>query len=162
MEKLLVKKVELLGRNRQILSKKQVVGEVLFPKEGKISPSTIVARGERYEVYPQDSWLRKGGEGIMSAVKTKGVWCQLTINYMGRQYVADYTTKGWIVRSGVKEVGRFSYRQLKFAKCVPLLVQLYLLWYALENQPDIDARMRAVQIARFCGLTHFVSPSIAF
>lgn len=152
MEKLTVRKGRLSSRNRQILTKNEVLGEVLFPKNGKDAPATIVVRGERYDGHLKDLRLRKGNEEIMSAVQTKGLWLQLTVDYMGRQFVADYTSKGWFVRSGITKVGRFSYRELVFARGVPLLLQLYLFWLALEMQPEVDSRIRSVKCARWCGL----------
>lgn len=152
MEKLTVRKVRLSKRNRQILMKNEVLGEVLFPNKGKDSPATIVVRGEQYDGHLKDLRLRKGDEEIMSAVQTKGLWLQLTVDYMGRQFVADYTSKGWFVRSGITKVGRFNYRQLVFARGVPLLLQLYLFWLALEMQPEVDSRIRSVKWARYCGL----------
>ncbi|CAD7703938.1 unnamed protein product [Ostreobium quekettii] len=152
--KLTVKKVKFSSRDRGIWSAKEQVGEVLFPSDEEVA--TLVARGERYKASKADLRLKKGDEEVLSAVEAKGVWCSLTTEYMGHKYVMDYTDRsGWIVRSGVAEVGRLSFGHLAFKEDVPLLLQLYLLWYILEHQPDIDSRKRAVKVARCCGLYRF-------
>lgn len=151
----LVVKEDRLDRRILDPATKEVLGEVQFPTSGEHAAATVIARGERYDAFLQDLRLKKGDEELMSAVEAKGVWCRLTIDYMGGTYVADYTPKGWFVRLGAMKVGQFNYNRLRYAESVPLLVQLYLLWYALEKQPDIDSRMRAAKLARCCGMYMF-------
>lgn len=131
---------------------REPLGEIELPTRKEHAGATITVRGESYDAYLTHLRLRKGDEVIMSAVEAKGVWSRFTVDYMGRQYVADYTRRGWFVWSGMRRVGQFSQRRLRYAGDVPLLLQLFLLWCAIERKHDMDYRQRRFRLGWFCGV----------
>ncbi|CAD7697706.1 unnamed protein product [Ostreobium quekettii] len=141
---LTVKKARFFGRDRDVRDASGVVGRILFSRD--FATATVVVRGERYEVFRLHLRLKKGGEEVMSSVEAKGVYSKLTTDYMGRRYVMEYISSGWVVRCGVQEVGRLSRRWLRFGEGVPLLLQVHLLWYTLL--PDVALAVRALDITR--------------